>query len=267
MGQFLSIENMSSSLTEYKMYIPITASWGTDDYYGRFNLFSISFNYSIRADSLSLENTKIRQILASYKNGRDIDVFKTLFTYIPFDTLNFIEVPFDGRMGGLGLVELSTEGKGPIRVADEIVRAHELAHQWWGNLVNVNNYRDEWIIEGLTEYSALFAYMNPIKVENRSETHMTKKWYDSIFTSGKADLPVTYGSRVYKSNSSEYYNNVIAKGAYIFHMMRYLLWNEENRDANFIEFLRNLLDEYKWNTINTAKLKLHFDKSAGYDTR
>lgn len=267
MGQFLSIENMSSLLIDYKMYIPITSSWGTDDYFGKFDLFSISFNYSIKADSLSYENTKIRQLLASYKNGRDIDVYKTLFTCIPFDTLNFIEVPFKGRKGALGLAELSTEGKAFIRIADEVVRAHELAHQWWGNIVSVNNYRDEWIIEGLAEYSAMFAYMNPIKVENRSENQMAQKWYNGVFTSGTVDLPVTYGSRAYKNYSSLYYNKIISKGAYIFHMMRYLLWDEENRDAPFIEFLRNLLDKYKWNTISTAKLKLLFDKSAGYDSQ
>jgi len=68
-------------LMEYKMYIPVASSWGTDDYSVKFGSHPYSFKFSIRADSLSYENTKIRQLLARYKNGRDIDVYKTLFTY------------------------------------------------------------------------------------------------------------------------------------------------------------------------------------------
>ena len=40
----------------------------------------------------------------------------------------------------------------------EIVPYHEVAHQWWGNLVTWHSYRDQWICEGLANYiSLLFA--------------------------------------------------------------------------------------------------------------
>ena len=38
---------------------------------------------------------------------------------------------------------------------DELMLAHETAHQWWGDAVDWESYRDEWIVESLANYSAL----------------------------------------------------------------------------------------------------------------
>jgi len=35
------------------------------------------------------------------------------------------------------------------------VISHETAHQWWGDLVGWNGYRDQWIVEALADYSSL----------------------------------------------------------------------------------------------------------------
>ena len=37
----------------------------------------------------------------------------------------------------------------------ELMQAHEVAHQWWGNLVLTASYHDEWITEALANYSAM----------------------------------------------------------------------------------------------------------------
>jgi hypothetical protein len=37
----------------------------------------------------------------------------------------------------------------------ELFLSHEVAHQWWGHLVGWKGYRDQWLSEGLAEYSAL----------------------------------------------------------------------------------------------------------------
>ena len=36
----------------------------------------------------------------------------------------------------------------------KIVTPHEVAHQWWGNTVGFNSYRDQWMSEGFAEMSA-----------------------------------------------------------------------------------------------------------------
>ena len=37
----------------------------------------------------------------------------------------------------------------------ELLETHEVAHQWWGNLVVPASYHDDWLIESLANYSAL----------------------------------------------------------------------------------------------------------------
>jgi aminopeptidase N len=37
----------------------------------------------------------------------------------------------------------------------DVLQAHETAHQWWGNRVTAASYRDYWLMEALANYSAL----------------------------------------------------------------------------------------------------------------
>lgn len=36
----------------------------------------------------------------------------------------------------------------------QLVCSHEVAHQWWGHWIGCSNYRDQWLSEGLTEFSS-----------------------------------------------------------------------------------------------------------------
>jgi len=45
-----------------------------------------------------------------------------------------------------------------------VVTPHEVAHQWWGQLVGFNSYRDQWMSEGLR--TVLGQYLPE---ENRAE--------------------------------------------------------------------------------------------------
>jgi aminopeptidase N len=35
------------------------------------------------------------------------------------------------------------------------MRIHEVAHQWWGNIVSPATYHHDWLMEALANYSAL----------------------------------------------------------------------------------------------------------------
>src|ERR1700677_3993865 len=36
----------------------------------------------------------------------------------------------------------------------QVVTAHEVAHQWWGQTVGFSSYRDQWMSEGFANFSA-----------------------------------------------------------------------------------------------------------------
>ena len=55
-----------------------------------------------------------------------------------------------------------------------IVPYHEVAHQWWGNVVGWDNYRDQWLTEGLANYIALLG-----ADADKPGAHMLEHWLDS----------------------------------------------------------------------------------------
>ena len=55
----------------------------------------------------------------------------------------------------------------------DVLQAHETAHQWWGNRVTPATYRDNWLMEALANYSAL------LYLEKRRGTHSVEIMLDN----------------------------------------------------------------------------------------
>lgn len=105
---------------------------------------------------------------------------------------------------------------------------HELAHEWWGNLVTAADWKDFWLHEGLTEYmQALY-----------SEELFGEEAYHKAITGFKANLlniqPVA--PRESQSTDQVYFigaqegvsnNDIYYKGAVILHTLRYLIGDED----------------------------------------
>ncbi len=107
----------------------------------------------------------------------------------------------------------------------EALFPHEISHQWWGNLVTVDDQSDSWLVEALATYSALLYleqrsgpgtierflgyYLNDLRRENSEGK--------AIESAG----PIVLGERL---TSSRFPNAMAAivygKGAWIMHMIR-----------------------------------------------
>jgi hypothetical protein len=84
-----------------------------------------------------------------------LDTFSDLFGPYAFDTLTVTETPSYGAQAFPGLVLLSFQAFGELNAtAAAYLRAHEVAHQWWGTLVGWRDYRDQWISESFANYAA-----------------------------------------------------------------------------------------------------------------
>ena len=97
-----------------------------------------------------------------------LDFMTEEFGPTPIRNLAITPIPGGFGQGFPGLVYLSTlayldPSQLPPRLRDrtgqtffgELLEAHEVAHQWWGNLVVPVSYHDDWLIESLANYSAL----------------------------------------------------------------------------------------------------------------
>jgi len=195
----------------------------------------------------------------------------------PFQRLAVSQIPGGFGQGWPGLLYLSTYSYLPPQTQEQvglnstvqeaftdIIPVHEVAHQWWGNVVGWSSYRDQWINEGLSVYLALL-FVDSQKTSNRALTtwlnryrkRLTTKVPDSEIIPAEQG-PVVMGTRLISSKSPEAYDVVAySKGAWIFHMLREMLRepNSKDPDARFVKLLRTLTTKYAQKPLSTDQLQ------------
>lgn len=139
----------------------------------------------------------------------------------------------------------------------ETLMAHELSHQWWGNLATCSTAEDMWLNEGWATYSEhLFLeqvygrerYLEEVRnnfLNVLEDTHVDEGGYRAV-TSLPHDL--TYGSHVYD------------KGAVVAHNLRGYLG-----DALFREGLRETLDDQAFQAWSSAEFRDKLSANTGVD--
>lgn len=97
--------------------------------------------------------------------------------------------------------------------------AHELAHQWWGNVVTCRDWNHLWLNEGFaTYYEALFTEYDRGGDEFQYEMNESAR---NVFTAERV-----LGRKPIVSTGS-FGANLYQKGAWVLHMLRRLLGDEE----------------------------------------
>ena len=198
--------------------------------------------------------------------------YTSIFGPCPFDTIRAVEFYSIGEgQGSPGLIHLSwdTFQQDDLGGRDERFRAHEVAHQWWGHIVDNESYRDTWILEGLSEYCGFWFYQ--MSTKNTKACNGTLAfWEDMIISGDGLDVkgaesgPPVIGWRLASSKSSDYSNIVYRKGAYIFHMIRYLMHDyKTGSDDAFAAFLKDLAVKFKGKVITTQKFKKLLEEHVG----
>jgi hypothetical protein len=147
---------------------------------------------------------------------------------------------------------------------DDIIPYHEVAHQWWGNVVGWDSYRDQWLTEGLANYLALVG-----TDEERPGEHLLTHWLDLYRKELTAPLsgpqyivddagPLVHGFRLNSSHDPDAYTKIIyGKGAWVFHMLRMMLQDpvSKNPDERFIGLLHGLLESHRYGALTTDDLQ------------
>ena len=151
----------------------------------------------------------------------------------------------------------------------DVVTPHEVAHQWWGQLVNFSSYRDQWMSEGFADFSASLFLQNAYGDKSRK---MYEKFWDderrSITEKNKEGFraidvgPVTMGYRL--NNSKAGFNIarelIYPKGAYILQMIRQLMWSTQTGDKNFKETMQDFVKTYSGRSASTEDFKAILEK-------
>ena len=136
----------------------------------------------------------------------------------------------------------------------EILQAHESAHQWWGNQVTFDNYRDEWLAEALANYSALLYLekrkgakaIEPVLEEYRRRLLLENKDGKEADSVG----PLVFGMRLRYADPAAWHSITYGKGTWVLHMLRSRLGDEA-----FLKTLGQLAREFADKPMNTEDLR------------
>lgn len=114
--------------------------------------------------------------------------------------------------------------------------AHELAHQWWGDLLTCRDWAHIWLNEGFATY---FEALWDEQANGPDEFAVNMNGKAGGAIAGGRDKPIVY--RGYKDPDEQFDSRAYPKGAWVLHMMR-----------------RRLGDDLFWKVINTyATRHLH----------
>lgn len=211
--------------------------------------------------------------------ARAIRYYADRFGPFPYSQLALTQMPGEESQGWPGLVFLSsyaflTPGQRHDlhvnafgELVNEIIPAHEAAHQWWGDLIIWSTYRDQWFSEGLANYCSMMMLQEKDPASFRL---MMEKYRDDLIEKNKDGNtpkdagPVTLGTRLLSSRFPGGYEAIsYGRGTWLFHMLRTMLQDgaESGKDAKrataeepFVRSLRKIRERYAGKTVTTREL-------------
>ena len=148
-----------------------------------------------------------------------------------------------------------------------VVTPHEVAHQWWGQLVGFNSYRDQWMSEGFAQFSAglYLLYTRPNMDDYRDFWKRQQKDLLEKNAEGKRPIDVgalTMGGRVSNEKTGDVYQLLIySKGAYVLHMLEMMYWTPQGQEAAFKNSMQQFVKEYSGKAATTEDWKASLEKT------
>jgi aminopeptidase N len=164
----------------------------------------------------------------------------------------------DQEMSGFAVIN---EGYGREVLANERdvwLGAHELAHQWWGNMVTCRDWNHFWLNEGVATFMAA-AYKEHRfgRTEYLREIEANRVSYQKVRDAGK-DRPLVFPD--WLNPTSEDRTLVYDKGSYVLHVLR-----EELGERDFWAGIRQYTRRYFGKSVTTPDFQKAMEQASGKD--
>lgn len=204
----------------------------------------------------------------------------------PYGSLVLSQMPGPNSQGWPGLIFLSSYafltpeemlrtklGNANNVLYQSLMPLHEVAHNWWGDLVVWKSYRDQWLVEALANECALIA------LENNGQAKQAEAILDSyrrqlLSTTREKRIvadagPVTLGVRLYSSYFPHGYDVIsYGRGTWLMEMLRHMLDDSRAKNAKpgdefdepFFRVLRRLRDQNAGKYINNRIVQQAFEE-------
>ena len=213
-----------------------------------------------------------------------LKLFEFYFGPLPFKNISVTEqpvigyaqswptlifLPYDSLLDSTTRQGLRLQDSAEAHEFYNIVAVHEMAHQWWGHVVGWKTYHDQWLSEGLAEFSAAL-YLRKFEPNKwNGFWDLKKKWLLSSNKVGHRPVDVGPLWLNYQLNAHLEEQNstylIYYKGAYVLEMLRALLEDPQtpNPDARFIAMMRDFVSTYAGKNASTEDFRRIVEKHAG----
>ena len=135
---------------------------------------------------------------------------------------------------------------------------HELAHQWFGDLVVIKHWSHAWIKEGMASYAEVFWTEEEYGKDDAAYYLLNEARTYISEDSTRYRRPIV--TNVYREAIELYDRHLYEKGACVYHMVRAILGDEL-----FDKAIQTFVRDNAHNTVETVDLLRAIDKATGYN--
>jgi aminopeptidase N len=168
-----------------------------------------------------------------------IDFFDDLFGPYPFEEYGVVIAAPDGfceaTETALEVQSMSLHCPTAIMTSEWVI-VHELAHQWFGDSVTLENWKDIWLKEGIATYSEWLW-------DSRNNTAVLARIANTQEISFSDDRTVSVAE---PARANIYTNESYTGGALVFHALRL-----EVGDETFFKILQTYTERYRYGNAGT----------------
>jgi hypothetical protein len=192
--------------------------------------------------------------------------YQSVYGPAPVSHFAATEIPWSHGEAWPGLIGISWETfqNTSSDGFDQVFRAHEVAHQWWGISVDFATYHDRWLSEGLSDFSGLW-FLQTRRNDNKKYFDMLDRWKGDIMLHRDDPTPISLGHRVMTRDAPENYSAIVyEKGAWVFHMLRILLLDlKDMKEDRFTQVMRTFYRDHAGARASTADLQATLEQQTG----
>ena len=184
-----------------------------------------------------------------------IEFYADVFGEYPFleEKYGMAEIPGNASMEHQTCTSLSSNRVTGTHDYDYLI-AHELAHQWWGDLVTLTDWEDIWLNEGFATYSEALWAENLYGLEGLKS--IMTNFRDIYFTLHDGQEHAIYDPPLGHLFCEIEYE----KGAWVLHMLRFVVG-----DDNFWEILKEYAQIYAFSNASTEDFRAVCEQIYGGD--
>ncbi len=202
----------------------------------------------------------------SFRNTRDMIHFFQERTGVPFPYEKYAQVLVEEfKWAGMENVSATTltattlmDEAAALETRSDWLVAHELAHQWWGDLVTCRDWSQIWLNEGFATYfEALYTQHHFSEAEflwEMNDALGSATWEDS----DRYRRPIVCAT--YADPQDLFDTTSYQKGAWVLHMLRSMLGDEA-----FWKGIRLYAERHREGLVGTDDLQAAFGEATGQD--